>query len=102
MGCEAMFRSSTSVRTQNGGRYLKRLCKHWSHKFDVSYTDEEGRVPFGDDRFCTFKASPESLAIEIEAPDQEAIARLEQVVTDHLIRMADRDQLSELSWSRSF
>lgn len=97
-----MFRSSTSVQTQNGSRYLKRLCKHWSHKFDVAYTDEEGRVPFGDDRLCIFKASPESLAIAIEAPDQEAIARLEQVVADHLVRMADRDQLGELTWTRSF
>lgn len=102
MGCEAMFRSSTSVRTQNGGRYLKRLCKHWSHKFDVSYTDEEGRVPFGDGRLCVLKASAGSLDIEVEAPDSEAIPRLEQVVADHLVRMADRDQLSELSWSRSF
>lgn len=43
---------------------------------------------------------PEHLAIEIEAPDEKEATRLEKVVADHLIRMADRDTLSDLAWTR--
>lgn len=95
-----MLSSSTTVKTQHGSRYLTRLCKHWRHKLAVDCSDNEGRIDFGEGRLCTLAASPDSLAIEVQAPDQNSLTRLEQVVADHLIRMAHKDALSAPLWTR--
>lgn len=97
-----MFRSNATIQTPNGSRYLTRLCRHWSHKRAVTYTPEAGQVAFDDGQLCTFEALPDRLSIEIRAADPESVAHLEQVVATHLLRMADRDALTEPTWTRSF
>ena len=42
--------SQARVPTAEASRYLKQLCRHWSHKFPVEATDAAGTVPFGEDR----------------------------------------------------
>lgn len=95
-----MLRSNAAVPTRHASRYLTRLCRHWRHKLSVEFTPETGRIEFGDGRVCTLTAAADHLAIELETPDEEAAARLEGVVADHLIRMADQDSLSEFAWNR--
>ena len=48
-----MHVSETRVPTASASRYLQQLCKHWSHKFTVEFTPEQGRIPFAEDRICT-------------------------------------------------
>ena len=93
--------SEARVATSSASRYLTQLCKHWSHKFDVTYTPEAGRVPFGPDRACTFKAEPELLLMRVEAADEDALTRLEGVVVEHLKRFAFREDLGEVQWTRT-
>ncbi|SDR50385.1 hypothetical protein SAMN05444161_4837 [Rhizobiales bacterium GAS191] len=92
--------SHATITTVAGSRYLQQLCKHWSHKFEVEFTPERGRVPFDAERVCTLEARPENLILRVEAADEAALLRLEGVVIEHLKRFAFREGLGEVQWSR--
>ncbi len=65
--------SQARVPTAEASRYLKQLCRHWSHKFPVEATEDSGRVPFGEDRVCTFEAGPDALLMRVATPDPAAL-----------------------------
>ncbi len=92
--------STARVTTANASRYLQQVCKHWSHKFAVEFTPERGRVPFAEDRICTFEADPQMLIMQIQAPDEASLERTQNVVVDHVKRFAFREDLGEIVWSR--
>ena len=96
-----MIKSSARIATRHGSRYLTRLCKHWSHKLEIDYSAEQARIPFAADRVCVMQAGPDQLRLEIEAPDGEALEFVQKVVTDHLLRMADRDSLPPIDWQEA-
>lgn len=96
-----MPQSQATVQTRNASRYMTRLCKHWSHRFEVTFDDTEGRIDFGAEERCLLQANPESLQMTVHAPDQNALESLESVVVDHLMRMANDDKPSEAVWQRS-
>lgn len=93
--------SQARVPTAEASRYLKQLCRHWSHKFPVTEGGDRGTVPFGEDRVCTFEASPEALLMKVATPDPAGLTRLENVVSDHLLRFAFRERLGDITWSRA-
>ncbi len=93
--------SETHVPTASGERYLSQLCKHWSHRFEVTLEPGRGRVLFGPDRACSFEAEAEELRIRLEADDAEALDKLEAVVLEHLQRFAFREDLGTVEWARS-
>ncbi|CAA2104942.1 MULTISPECIES: DUF2218 domain-containing protein [Methylobacterium] len=93
--------SQARVPTAEASRYLKQLCRHWSHKFPVEATDAAGTVPFGEDRICTFQAEADALLMRVATPDPAGLTRLENVVADHLMRFAFRENLGEITWSRA-
>jgi uncharacterized protein len=95
-----MLASHARIATSNASRYLQQVCKHWSHKFAVEFTPERGRVPFAEDRICTFEADPQALVLQIEAPDEASLERTQNVVVDHVKRFAFREDLGEIVWSR--
>ncbi len=78
---------SANISTASAARIMKRLCKHWSHKLQVSYHDEQGRVLF-DPSVLTMQVSPQSLQATLSHADDDTLIRLQQVVADHLQRMA--------------
>ncbi|WP_019173161.1 DUF2218 domain-containing protein [Pseudaminobacter salicylatoxidans] len=86
-----MARSKAVVETKNASRYLQQLCKHWSHKFTVDFTPTGGRIEFGDGRVVELQANEASLSVEVDSPD---LQRLEQVVADHIVRFAFREELT--------
>jgi hypothetical protein len=90
-----MTTASARAATAHASRYLQQLCKHWSHKFPVTFTADNGRIelPLG---VCILDADPEGLGLRLEAaPDQ--LARFEQVVADHLQRFAFKEDL-QFDW----
>ncbi|MEE7459443.1 hypothetical protein MPAR168_09795 [Methylorubrum populi] len=93
--------SQARVPTAEATRYLKQLCRHWSHKFPVEENGDKGRVPFGEDRVCLFEASPDALLMQVATPDPAGLTRLENVVSDHLLRFAFRENLGDITWSRA-
>ncbi|MDR3466239.1 MAG: DUF2218 domain-containing protein [Xanthobacteraceae bacterium] len=90
--------SIARIATAHGSRYLTQLCKHWGHKFPVSYDAHRGAIelPAGG---CTLEADAATLAVRVEAAATEGLARLEQVVEEHIRRFAFREELS-FAWTR--
>jgi hypothetical protein len=93
--------SHATVPTTSASRYLQQLCKHWSHKFAVEFTPEQGMIPFDATRVCRLEASSEKLSLRIEAADDATLERTQGVVIDHLKRFAFREELGEVTWRRA-
>jgi hypothetical protein len=93
--------SQATIPTASASRYLQQLCKHWSRKFAVEFTPEHGVIPFDDTRRCILDASPERLALRIEAADDATLERTERVVVDHLKRFAFREDLGDVKWEKA-
>jgi hypothetical protein len=92
--------SEANISTASANKYLQQLCKHWSHKFPVEFTPDNGRVRFADNRSCDFIATPDALVLRVQAPDDAALQRTQQVVIEHLMRFAFRENLGEVRWTR--
>jgi hypothetical protein len=92
--------SHATIQTASASRYLQQLCKHWSHKFSVEFTPEQGIIPFDDTRLCRLQASPDTLALTIEASDDASLERMQGVVIEHLKRFAFREDLGNVAWTR--
>lgn len=82
--------SKATVATEHASRYLQQLCKHWGHKFTVEFTPTDGRIDLGEGRIVEMTADDKALKITLEAADLE---RLQQVVVDHIVRFAFREEL---------
>jgi uncharacterized protein len=93
--------SHATIPTASASRYLQQLCKHWSHKFSVEFTAEQGMIPFDATRVCRLEASPERLSLRIEAADDATLERMQGVVIDHLKRFAFREDLGEVTWEKT-
>lgn len=93
-----MHAIATDILTNVAGRFLQQLCKHWSHKFKVTFTPSEGRVPFPNGAICTMSATSDALALRVEAADAAEAARMAEVVINHLQRFALRAPLVVPDW----
>jgi hypothetical protein len=93
--------SHATIQTASASRYLQQLCKHWSHKFAVEFTPEQGTIPFDDTRVCRLLASPETLALTIETGDDAMLERMQGVVIEHLKRFAFREDFGDIAWTRT-
>jgi len=86
-------KAAATVATKNPSRLINRLCKHWGHKFPVQHDEQKGEIelPIGN---CRMEAAEGGLQVEVEAEDPEQLQKLQQVVADHLERMATGEALS--------
>ncbi|CAH1688150.1 conserved hypothetical protein [Hyphomicrobiales bacterium] len=82
----------TEVSTTAASRYLQQLCKHWSHKFPVTFTKSHGDIalPFGR---CILDADDVCLTIRLLPEAGADGQRFRQVVQDHIARFAFRETL---------
>jgi hypothetical protein len=92
--------SHATIATASASRYLQQLCKHWSHKFAVEFTPEHGTIPFDEARTCTLDATPDRLALTVEAGDDATLDRMQGVVIEHLKRFAFREDLGTVEWTK--
>jgi len=79
------------VPTVHASRYLQQLCKHWSHKFPVEFTPQNGRIEMSAG-VLILDADPEGLGLRLTSEPQD-LERMEGVVADHLKRFAFREEL---------
>lgn len=85
-----MLTSSATIQTQNPQQIMNRLCKHWAHKLPVTLSSDKGEIelPMGVCQiYCT------DLLIVTLKSDAEQLPKLQQVVSDHLLRMAGKETL---------
>lgn len=93
-----MMNSSAHIQTMQASRIAKRLLNHWKHKFDVVDNPTQYQIMMPT---ATILLTPQTdeLMVKIQAKEAETDLRyLEQVVLDHLSRMA-QTELSAV-WQR--
>jgi len=98
MGEQTVVQKTMGVMpTENASRYLQQLCKHWSHKFAVEFDPARGRVelPSG---VAEFAAGDMALVVTCVVNPGADMARLQQVIADHLGRFAFREGPPEMTW----
>ena len=93
-----MFVSTARIATDNPQRLITRLCKHWSHKFPVSFDAHQGEIHLSLGH-CLLEALDDGLQVRLQAAEDEQIQRLQTVVGEHLQRMAAAP-LPEFVWNR--
>ena len=86
------------AKTASGAKYLQQLCKHWSHKFEVEFSETRGQVRFPS-AVATMEASADVLLVTVETEDAEAVERLKEIVAKHLDRFAFREAPLPFEWS---
>lgn len=91
-----MAQSVADVKTENASRYLQQLCKHWSHKMTTEFDAASGRVDFPSGAQLSMAASADRLHLELRA-EADALERMRQVVAEHIVRFAFREQL-QFNW----
>ena len=92
-----MTASIAVVPTASASRYLQQLCKHWSHKFEVSFDPQQGRIglPFG---LTELAASDTALTVTINLSEGDDPALTHEVVVKHLNRFAFREGELVFDW----
>ena len=89
---------AAKVATPNGGKYVRQLCKHWSHKLEVELDGDAGKVTFPSG-IATMEADGEGIAIRITGEDRDDVERLTDVVARHIDRFAFREAPLAYDWS---
>ena len=92
-----MATATAAVPKANGSRYMQQLCKHWSHKFEVTFDAAQGRVTFPE-ATVIMTVEPEALAVVLDADDAGVLERMKDVVASHLDRFAFREAPLTFRW----
>lgn len=99
--------STVRVPTTNGSRYLRQLCKHWSHNLSVEFTETEGKVVFPGkargadwpgDAILAMQARDDGLDCRLEASAEGQLAALKGALARHLDRFAFREAPLAFDW----
>ena len=92
------MKSVAHVPTKSASRYLQQLCKHWGHKYPVTFDPRHGEItlPMGPVRM---DASEAELVVDLEIADPAGLDRFEAVVAEHVQRFAFRETL-QFDWRR--
>jgi len=86
------------VATPNGGKYVRQLCKHWSHKLETHVEGDTGTVTFPA-AVATMAADGEGISISIEGDDTALLEQLTDVVARHIDRFAFREAPLTYEWA---
>jgi hypothetical protein len=100
-----MLITEARVETERSSHYLVQLCRHFGHEAQAhpemdahaEWSDDRGVARFGWGR-CTLLADPGVLTLRAEAPDEENLQRVEDLVANHLERFGLRDDLM-VTWT---
>jgi uncharacterized protein len=84
--------------TADAQRIIRRLCRHWSHKFHTSFDDNAGTIQLNE-VFIALKAEPGRVRVSLENPGGEVPQRLAAVVAEHMQRMAGTESPLDVRWS---
>lgn len=84
--------------TADAPRLIRRLCKHWSHKFATQCDDSSGTIQLND-VLVTLRAAPDRVLITLANAQGDVPERLKGVVAEHLQRMAGADVSLDVRWA---
>ena len=89
--------AKASVPTVHGAKYMRQLCKHWSHKLEVDLSEQRDVVKFPA-AAATFEPGADALRVTIEGEEGQAVERMKGVVASHLDRFAFREAPLRFDW----
>jgi uncharacterized protein len=91
------MKRTTLVATENAGRYLQQLSKHWAHKFNVDYSETKSLIhlPLGE---LNMQASESALGLEVTSDSPDSLDQLCDVIERHLDRFAHRESTLVYEW----
>lgn len=92
-----MTRVQGEAPTPDAARVMRRLCRHWSHKFTVRFDDTSGEIQINEVQLA-MRVTPDRLLITLDNPNGEVPGRLPGVVAEHLIRMAGTEPPLQVNW----
>lgn len=84
--------------TANGSKYLQQLCKHFGHKIEVEFTENEGTCQFV---FGAAKMTADEAGLDVrfELEDPKAADSAKGVIDSHLERFAFREDFKNMEWT---
>ncbi|MFC3152753.1 DUF2218 domain-containing protein [Litoribrevibacter euphylliae] len=91
-----MVQKKGAVTTSDGGRYIHKLCKHFTHRVPATWSEYEGTVNF-DMGVCVMTAEAQTLTFVCEAENSSDLSEILDTVKGHFDRFAVKDQLV-LNW----
>ncbi len=74
------------------------MAKHFGHKIEVEETDT-GAILHFEMGNATLGCDDKVLHLSLEAPDEDRLETLRQVVESHLMRFAHRENPRALDWN---
>jgi len=88
--------TTSDITTEYAEKYLRQLCKHFSHKVPAEEDGTTAKVqfPFA---LCHMEAGDGSLRIRCETDSQDDTERVHSVIEVHLVRFAFRETL-QIAW----
>ncbi|MAX33080.1 MAG: hypothetical protein CME72_08445 [Halomonadaceae bacterium] len=91
-----MLKTHALIVTESPSLHMKKLCRHFSHKLEVSFDDHKGEIhfPIG---LTRLEVRDQTLVLEGQADDEAQLERLQQVTADHLLRFARKEPLT-IDW----
>ncbi|MDH4412584.1 MAG: DUF2218 domain-containing protein [Rhizobium sp.] len=94
-----MAKSTATVPTENGWKYLQQLCKHWAHKLEVELDEENHKatVKFPE-ATASMQCDAATLTVLIETDDAGKLETYQGVVASHLDRFAFREAPLPFAW----
>ncbi|MES0826885.1 aldolase/citrate lyase family protein [Ruegeria sp. SCP11] len=90
--------ASGVVQTAAASKYLQQLCKHWSHKAEVSFDPTQGSVSFPGGNRVALTADDNSLTVTATTGPRGNLAKWQEVIETHLVRFAFRENF-QINWS---
>lgn len=87
-----------TAATAHASRYLQQLCKHWSHRFAVTFDPTSGRIDMGDGVVVVLAATPDQIAVDLTTPPERA-EKMREVVENHIRRFAHREPGLAFEWT---
>lgn len=94
-----MSLSEAHVPTTHAASYMKQLCRHWAHKFPVTFDDQHGRIDLPK-ATCLLQATPDKLEVRLTTHECADEARMQQVISEHLQRFGFREEVA-FHWKAS-
>lgn len=88
-----MHVAEAQIRSERASRYLVQLCKHFAHKTPTDYDELHGRVDFLPG-LCVMHAAGDWLTLRCEALSERDLARVKDIVADHLVRFARQEEIA--------
>ncbi len=93
--------SIARVPTHSASRYLQQLAKHWSHKMEVSFSEQEATIAFPNGATLGLRADSATLDVRLTVADDGDVARMRDVVASHLDRFAFREAPLTFDWQQA-